>query len=126
MPKEPTEEERFKQILALLRLSNGVDFTYYKQTTIRRRILRRMVILKLERIADYQVYLKQNKPEQDTLFQDILIPVTSFFRDPKVFENLCNTVLPELIKDKSSANPLRIWVAGCSTGKEAYSIGNVH
>jgi two-component system CheB/CheR fusion protein len=123
IPKEPTEEERFKQILSLLRMNKGVDFTYYKQTTIRRRILRRMVILKLERIADYQAYLKQNKPEQDTLFQDMLIPVTSFFRDPKIFENLCNTVLPELIKDKSPVNSLRIWVAGCSIGKEAYSIG---
>ena len=122
IPKELTEEESFKQILALLRMSNGVDFTYYKQTTIRRRILRRMVILKLEKIADYLEYLKQNKPEQDILFQDLLIPVTAFFRDPKIFENLCETVFPELIKNKSSANPLRIWVAGCSTGEEAYSI----
>ncbi|HEX7458283.1 MAG TPA: CheR family methyltransferase, partial [Ginsengibacter sp.] len=88
----------------------------------RRRIIRRMVILKLEKIADYLVYLKQNKPEQDTLFQDLLIPVTAFFRDPKIFENLCSTALPELIKNKSAANPLRIWVAGCSIGKEAYSI----
>ena len=123
IPKELTEEESFKQVLSILRFNNGVDFTYYKQTTIRRRILRRMVILKLERIADYQAYLKQNKTEQDILFQDVLIPVTSFFRDPKIFEHLCNTVLPELIKDKSSVNPLRIWVAGCSIGKEAYSIG---
>ncbi|HEY5408278.1 MAG TPA: chemotaxis protein CheB [Ginsengibacter sp.] len=122
-PKELTEEESFKQILSLLRLNHGVDFTYYKQTTVRRRILRRMIILKLERIADYQVYLKQNKTEQDSLFQDVLIPVTSFFRDPKIFDHLCETVLPELIKDKSSVNPLRIWVAGCSVGKEAYSIG---
>src|ERR1019366_3446532 len=122
IPKELTEEESFKQILAFLRMSNGVDFTYYKQTTIRRRILRRLVILKLEKIADYLVYLQQNKPEQDTLFQDMLIPVTAFFRDPKIFENLCKTVLPELIKNKLSVNPLRIWVAGCSSGKEAYSI----
>jgi two-component system CheB/CheR fusion protein len=122
-PKELTEEDGFKQILSILRINNGVDFTYYKQTTVRRRILRRMVILKLEQIADYSAYLKQNKTEQDTLFQDVLIPVTSFFRDPNIFEHLCNTILPELIKDKSSVNPLRIWVAGCSIGKEAYSIG---
>ena len=122
IPEELTEEESFKQILAILRISSGVDFTYYKQTTVRRRIIRRMVILKLERISDYLVYLKQNKPEQDILFHDMLIPVTSFFRDPKMFENLSNTVLPELITSKSSANPLRIWVVGCSSGKEAYSI----
>ncbi len=76
------EEESFKQIFALLRLNNGVDFTYYKQSTIRRRILRRMIICKLEKIPDYLKLLKQNKQEQDNLFHDILIPVTSFFRDP--------------------------------------------
>lgn len=123
MPKEPGEEESFKQVLSLIRINNGIDFTYYKQTTIRRRILRRMAILKLEKIADYQAYLKQNQAELDTLFQELLIPVTSFFRDPVIFEHVCTTILPELIKDKTSANPLRIWVAGCSTGKEAYSIG---
>jgi len=122
LPLPLTEEESFKQILSLLRDNNGVDFTYYKQSTIRRRILRRLVILKLEKITDYLVFLNQNKPEQDALFQDMLIPVTAFFRDGKIFENLCNTVLPELIKNKSQVNPLRIWVAGCSTGKEAYSI----
>jgi two-component system CheB/CheR fusion protein len=122
IPVKPTEEQSFKQIFALLRLNNGVDFTYYKQSTIRRRVLRRMIICKLENIADYLVLLKQSKPEQDTLFQDILIPVTSFFRDPKIFENISQTVLPQLVKDKSSVNALRIWVAGCSTGQEAYSI----
>ena len=122
VPLPLTEEESFKQILSLLRVNSGVDFTYYKQSTVRRRILRRLVILKLEKITDYLVLLKQNKPEQDTLFQDMLIPVTAFFRDPKIFENLCSTVLPELIKNKSRVDPLRIWVAGCSTGQEAYSI----
>ncbi|KAA9042241.1 PAS domain S-box protein [Ginsengibacter hankyongi] len=123
VPKEPAEEESFKQVLALIRSNSGVDFTYYKQTTVRRRILRRMAILKLEKIADYQAYLKKNKAELDILFQDMLIPVTSFFRDPVIFDHVCKTVLPQLIKDKSLGNPLRIWVAGCSTGQEAYSIG---
>ncbi len=122
MPVKLTEEESFKQIFSLLRLAYGVDFTYYKQSTIRRRILRRMIICKLEKIADYLLLVKQSKPEQDTLFQDILIPVTSFFRDPKIFENICKRVLPELLENKTSFNPLRIWVAGCSVGKEAYSI----
>ena len=120
--EEKTEEESYRQILALLRLRFGADFNYYKQTTIRRRILRRLAILKIEKVADYLEYLQQKREEQDILFQDILIPVTSFFRDEKTFENIYKTVFPELIKDKSSVNPLRIWVAGCSTGEEAYSM----
>src|SRR6478672_322050 len=77
----------------------------------------------MEKIIEYLAYLKQNKPELETLFQDLLIPVTSFFRDPSSFEKVCETIFPELVKGKSPGNPLRIWVAGCSTGKEAYSLG---
>ncbi|MEO5782561.1 MAG: chemotaxis protein CheB, partial [Ginsengibacter sp.] len=122
-PLQLSEEHSFKQLLILLRIRHGVDFTYYKQTTIRRRILRRMVILKLEKIVEYVEYLKQNKPEQDILFYDLLIPVTSFFRDPKTFDNLCETIFPELIKNKNTPFPIRMWIAGCSTGEEAYSMG---
>jgi len=118
-----TEEESFRQILSLIRIQKDVDFTFYKQTTIRRRILRRVAILKMEKIIEYLAYLKENKPELETLFQDLLIPVTSFFRDPSSFEKVCETIFPELVKGKSPGNPLRIWVAGCSTGKEAYSLG---
>ncbi len=120
--KDKITEDGFRQILALLRVRVGVDFSYYKQTTIRRRIIRRMIILKIENVADFVDYLRKNKPEQDILFNDLLIPVTSFFRDPVTFENLCETVFPEIVKDKSAGNPLRIWIAGCSTGQEAYSI----
>jgi len=118
-----TEDVSFKNIITLLRTRNGIDFTYYKQNTIRRRILRRVAILKLEKINDYLELLKQNKTERDILFNDLLIPVTSFFRDPKTFTNLCDTIFPELIKNKSIGKPLRIWIAGCSTGEEAYSVG---
>ncbi len=118
-----TEGESLKQLLNLLRIHKYVDFSYYKQSTIQRRILRRLAILKKETIADYLEYLVQNKEELDILFQDLLIPVTSFFRDPKVFENLYETIFPELIKNKTLGNPLRIWIAGCSTGEEAYSMG---
>ena len=121
-PKDNTIEDGFRQILALLKVRVGVDFSFYKQTTIRRRIIRRMVILKLENISDYLGYLKKNKPEQDILFQDLLIPVTSFFRDSITFDTLCETVFPEILKNKSVSNPLRLWVAGCSTGQEAYSM----
>lgn len=112
----------FKQILSVLRVRKGTDFTYYKQTTIRRRILRRMAINKNEKPVDYLTYLRDHKPEQDALYQDLLIPVTSFFRDHPVFDNLCETVFPLLLKNKPAGEPIRIWVAGCSTGQEAYSI----
>lgn len=117
------QENIFRQILTLIRVRTGADFTYYKQTTIHRRILRRQAILKLENISDYLDYLRENKSEQDLLFQDLLIPVTGFFRDHKVFDHVCGMIFPELIKGKNSINPLRIWVAGCATGEEAYSLG---
>ncbi|MEO7523240.1 MAG: chemotaxis protein CheB, partial [Ferruginibacter sp.] len=122
MPKDKMIEEGFKQILALLRLRVGVDFSFYKQTTVRRRIIRRMVMLQHETIMDYVEFLKKNKPEQDILFYDLLIPVTSFFRDQKTFDTLCETIFPVIAKNKSAINPLRIWIAGCSTGQEAYSM----
>ncbi len=126
LPEEATvpieEEEAFKQILTLLRVRRGTDFTYYKQSTIRRRILRRMALSKIEEPAVFIKYLRENKTQQDLLYQDLLIPVTSFFRDEKSFEYLCSTIIPDLLQDKPSDDPIRIWVAGCSTGEEAYSI----
>ncbi len=119
IPKQ--EEDVFKQILSLLRIRKGVDFTYYKQTTIRRRILRRMVVNKNEEPGEYLKFLRANNPEQDLLYQDMLIPVTSFFRDKKVFEDLCNNVFPAILKNKVPGEITRIWVAGCSTGQEVYS-----
>jgi two-component system CheB/CheR fusion protein len=115
-------DEAFRQIIALLRLRKGNDFTYYKQTTIRRRIVRRMGLNKIENITDYLSYFMENMAEQDLLYQDLLIPVTGFFRDPKAFTALSESVFVNIIKDKDEANPLRIWIAGCSTGEEPYSI----
>src|SRR5450432_392269 len=116
------EDEVFKQIISVLRIRKGTDFTYYKQTTIRRRILRRMAINKNEEPSVYLKYLRENKHEQDVLYQDLLIPVTSFFRDHKSFDNLCENVFPLIIKNKQVSETIRVWVAGCSTGEEAYSI----
>ncbi len=116
------DEEVFRQILSLLRIRKGTDFTYYKQTTIRRRILRRMAFNKNEEPSAYLKYVRENKNEQDLLYQDLLIPVTNFFRDPKSFEHLCETVFPGIIKNKPNNETIRFWVAGCSTGEEAYSI----
>ena len=115
-------EDVYKQILSLLRIRKGVDFTYYKQNNIRRRILRRMALNKNEDLAVYLDYLRENKTEQNILFHDMLIPVTSFFRDPKVFDNLCESIFPAIIVNKIPGETIRIWVAGCSTGEEVYSM----
>ena len=116
------ENDTFKQIISLLRIRKGTDFTHYKQTTVRRRILRRIAIAKIEDTAAYLKYLREDKNEQDALYQDLLIPVTAFFRDANVFSSLCENVFPHILNNKESNDPIRIWVAGCSTGEEAYSI----
>jgi two-component system CheB/CheR fusion protein len=120
LPKN--DEAVFKQIISLLRQRRGVDFTYYKQPTIRRRIARRIAITKKINLAGYLKFFRTDKAEQDALFQDILIPVTSFFRGPKTFQFLSKTILPTLFKSKAKEEPLRIWIAGCSTGEETYSL----
>ena len=109
------------KIFLLLRNRTGNDFTYYKHTTIRRRIQRRMVLHKLERLRDYLRYLRQHPPELDELFQDILINVTGFFRDPESFDSLQKEVFPAIIQGRRDET-IRIWVAACSTGEEAYSV----
>ncbi|MEJ0081697.1 MAG: CheR family methyltransferase [Puia sp.] len=116
------QEEDFKKILSLLRIRRGVDFTYYKQPTIRRRISRRIALSLHGNVSDYLIFLKENKPEMDILYQDLLIPVTEFFRDPGIFESVREKLLPELFKNKANYEPVRVWIAGCSTGEEAYSI----
>ena len=121
-PVPKNDEAIFKQIISLLRQRSGVDFTYYKQPTLHRRIARRMAITQKINLADYLKFFRTDKAEQDALFQDILIPVTSFFRDPKTFQFLITTIFPSLFKQKSKEEPVRIWIAGCSTGEEAYSI----
>ena len=120
VPKD--DEAIFKQIISVIRLRSGVDFTYYKLPTLYRRIARRITITQKKNLTDYLKYFRADKAEQDALFQDILIPVTSFFRDPKTFQFLSNTIFPALFKNKLKDEPFRIWIAGCSTGQEVYSI----
>ncbi|MCW3117906.1 MAG: signal transduction histidine kinase with CheB and CheR [Chitinophagaceae bacterium] len=120
VPKD--DELIFKQILSLIRMHSGVDFTYYKQPTPRRRIARRMAMSKTIKLSAYLKLLRDNKAEQDALFQDMLIPVTSFFRDTKTFQELSKTVIPLLLKNKVGDGPIRAWIAGCSTGEEVYSL----
>jgi len=119
----PTENtDSLSTIYNLLRISSGVDFSNYKQTTLKRRILRRMVLHKLENLEDYLKYLQDRPEEVNALYQDVLITVTSFFRDNEAFEALKSKVFPIITKNRTPEVPVRIWVAGCSTGEEAYSI----
>ncbi|HLT71807.1 MAG TPA: chemotaxis protein CheB [Cyclobacteriaceae bacterium] len=112
-----------KQILSLIRTRKGVDFTHYKQPTLNRRILRRMTLLRMEEPTDYLDYLRTNAPEQEILHRDLLIPVTAFFRDPDIFDGLIENVFPQILENKTEDQTLRVWVAGCSTGEEAFSMG---
>jgi len=120
--EQPDGEDALTTIFSLLRTATGVDFTYYKQTTLKRRIVRRMALYKLERLEDYVRYLQEHPAEVMALYHDVLINVTSFFRDPEAFEALKTQVFPVITRDKSPGSPIRVWVAGCSTGEEAYSI----
>ncbi len=117
-----TESESFAHILELLHKTTGTDFSAYKKPTLRRRIARRMAVSRIESLRDYAAHLEENAGEATALYQDCLISVTSFFRDPEVFEVLAQQVLPRLLKDLPSHAPLRVWVPGCATGEEAYSI----
>jgi two-component system CheB/CheR fusion protein len=118
----PQDEGPLRQIFTLLRKRFGVDFTYYKQSTILRRVRRRMVVQHQESIAQYLNYLSQYPDEQQALYQDMLINVTAFFRDPETFKVMSDKLLPGLLKDRNPEYPLRVWVPGCSTGEEVYSI----
>ncbi len=116
------DREVFKHILTVLRVRRGVDFTYYKESTLKRRIVRRMALNKKEKPIEYLAFLRENKNEQDALYNDMLISVTNFFRDTASFSFLCSTLLPRLLASKKNNGSLRVWVAGCATGEEAYSI----
>ena len=117
----PIGDDMLSKIFMLLRRQTGNDFTYYKPTTIQRRIRRRMLLHKLDRLENYVRYLQDNPAEVDQLFHDLLINVTGFFRDPDAFVVLAEKVFPSL-KDRSADVPIRIWVPGCATGEEAYSL----
>jgi len=118
----PKGESELRKVFRILRGSTGVDFTQYKANTLRRRIRRRMILLKLDTLKAYTQYLLEHRGEVDSLFQDVLIHVTGFLRDPEVFEALKTTVFPSFVKDRRAETPIRIWVAGCSTGEEVYSL----
>jgi len=116
------KDPQLKQILQLLLSKKNVDFSQYKMNTIKRRILRRMFVQKIETLKEYNELLDKKTNEIDLLYQDLLINVTEFFRDPDAFLLLKKSIFPRLLKDKSQNEPLRIWVAACATGEEVYSI----
>ena len=105
-----------------MRAQTGHDFSLYKKSTLNRRIERRIGIHKLAGIADYAIFLQSNPQEVDLLFKELLIGVTQFFRDPAAWDWLQENVLPAMIRANPPGNVLRAWVAGCSSGEEAYSL----
>jgi two-component system CheB/CheR fusion protein len=121
-PSSPREKDDFRSILALLRRMTGSDFSAYKPPTIKRRIARRMALANVETLEEYADYLGGHADEVQALHQECLITVTSFFRDPGAFAALSRAVLPRLLKDRPPGVPVRVWVPGCATGEEVYSI----
>jgi two-component system CheB/CheR fusion protein len=114
-------EQSLRAILALLRERSKHDLTFYKSSTVSRRIERRMAVIGLDTLAGYEHFVRENPQELDLLFNELLIGVTSFFRDPAVWQELQDTVLPALLARRTPGS-LRAWVVGCSTGEEAYSL----
>ncbi|MGD9274965.1 MAG: CheR family methyltransferase, partial [Desulfobacterales bacterium] len=119
---ETTVKHQLQKVFALIRNATGHDFSQYKQTTIRRRIERRLAVHQIDKLPDYIVYMQKNPLEIDALFKDLVIGVTSFFRDPEAYQVLEQKVLPNLLHGRKPDDPLRCWVVGCSTGEEAYSL----
>ena len=119
---ERDASQTLRKIFILLRDRTGNDFALYKENTIQRRIERRMNVHQIENVRQYLHFVQTNRSELDALFQELLIGVTSFFRDPQAFEILVQKGLPSLVEGKPEGSTLRLWVAGCSTGEEAYSL----
>lgn len=119
----PTSEDvQFARVLSMLRTVSGVDFRLYKPQTIRRRLARRMMLCKIDSIHAYVRYLQTHSEELRTLHEESLISVTRFFRDTEVFQLLKSEILPRIFEERAADQQVRIWVPGCSSGEEAYSI----
>jgi two-component system CheB/CheR fusion protein len=120
-PPIDENENATRTILTLLKASFGVNFTYYKRATINRRITRRIILKQIEDIKKYAEFLRTHNDELEALFEDLLINVTGFFREPKTFMLLKEKVFPKFFEKKELNQPIRVWVPGCSTGEEVYS-----
>jgi two-component system CheB/CheR fusion protein len=122
---EIKDKSSLEKIIVLLHTYTGNDFSLYKKNTLYRRIERRMTIHKLDKIASYVIFINENPKEIEILFKELLIGVTDFFRDAPIWENLKDTILPEIITKLEPGSILRAWIPGCSTGEEAYSLAIV-
>ena len=120
-PEDRDHEALLRQVFLALRRETGMDFSGYKRASFARRLSRRMLVRRTEDLEDYVRLLKQSPEEVQALYQDILIMVTEFFRDPATFDYLKADVFPRLVSAKEPGTPLRLWVVGCSSGQEAYS-----
>ncbi len=120
--REEEQQSALREIFTLLKVRTGHDFANYKRPTVLRRIERRINVRGLASLPEYAAYLKENLDETNALLKDLLISVTNFFRDKEAFLNLERDVLPRILTDKTSKDQIRLWVAGCATGEEAYSI----
>jgi two-component system, chemotaxis family, CheB/CheR fusion protein len=116
------DEDLLRRILAHLRVRTGHDFSKYKRSTVVRRIARRMQVNRADALGDYYEIIRDNQNEVDALLSDLLISVTTFFRDGEAFDSFAK-LLPEVFAGKGHGQPIRAWVAGCATGEEAYSVG---
>src|SRR5579864_4549134 len=125
VPLPAENDEDLRALFLLLRNATGVDFRYYKYSTLKRRIARRMVLHKVARLSQYLRHLRENPGELGALYEDILIHVTAFFREPETFRQLKETILPKLLRGRPPQEPVRVWIPGCSTGEEVYSIAIV-
>jgi two-component system, chemotaxis family, CheB/CheR fusion protein len=121
-PEPATPENELAKILARVKKATGVDFAQYKPATIRRRISRRMLLHKIETIGSYLKRLESDPAEVRALYQYLLIDVTCFFRDPDVWQYLKDQIIPEIVRSRRAETSIRVWVPGCSTGEEPYSI----
>jgi two-component system, chemotaxis family, CheB/CheR fusion protein len=116
------DEERFGAILAILHRASGIDFSLYREKMIKRRILRRLALLNIDGLAEYGKRLENDSGELMALKRDLLISVTSFFRDRESFECLKRVAFPRILKGRPANETIRVWVAGCATGEEAFSV----
>ncbi len=116
-----SQEDMLRQVFLILRRQTGMDFSGYKRSTFGRRLARRMLIRRIEDLAGYVGFLEKNPEEVEALYQDVLIMVTEFFREPETFEYVQTRIFPRLTEDKEPGSALRLWVVGCSSGQEAYS-----